>query len=712
MIEDIVQPVRRVDAVAKASGTARYIADMEFPNMRFGRLIRSERSRARIVSIQVPDLPEDYHLITYKDIPSGGVNRIRMISDDWPVFAEEEVRFIGETIGLLVGPDRNTLKQLEKAIRITYEDLAPILTIDEALEQDSIAIAGDRNLFADYEVEKGSVESGFEHAERVVEDLLETGYQEHVYMETQGMVGHMEGDDYILTASCQCPFYMRKAVSAVLATDVEHIIVRQAVTGGAFGGKEHFPDVIAAPLVVAVHVIRKPIQIIFERSEDISFTAKRHPSRIKYRTGIDAAGRITAMDVDILINAGAYLSCSNIVLQRALFSSNSVYEIPNVRVRARSVATNTFPSDAFRGFGAPQGLFACEMHMTHLARAVGRDAVDFKRAHLIVTGGKTITQGTIRDKVLLPEMLDRILELSHYREITSEDDIGSGHAVGIACYNHGAGFTGNGEQDIIKARLRIRKREDDTVELFLSNVEMGQGLQTTFSKVAAKCLGIPMTQVRMHNPDTSKDPDSGPTVASRSMMVVGRLVERAALELKERWDEGPQVDVEVRYQHPEGIHWDQESLQGDAYPAYGWGVCAIEVEVDPVTYEVATKGIWAIHDVGMPIDETIVQGQVHGGIIQALGYGSLEHLVLKDGRFYQHTMADYSIPTSMDFPPIHSELVMNPYEYGPFGAKGIGELVFDGAAAAYADAVQRAIGKDLRKIPVTPEYIMEVMKHG
>ncbi|MDA3833660.1 MAG: molybdopterin-dependent oxidoreductase, partial [Spirochaetales bacterium] len=227
-------------------------------------------------------------------------------------------------------------------------------------------------------------------------------------------------------------------------------------------------------------------------------------------------------------------------------------------------------------------------------------------------------------------------------------------------------------------------------------------------KIASAVLDIPVEDISCDNPDTSKVPDSGPTVASRSIMVVGKLVERASLELNRRWDEGAEVAVELDYVHPEGCIWDQNTLQGDAYPTYGWGICVVDVTVDEVTHEVETNGIWTIHDVGMPIDEMIVHGQVNGGVVQSLGYGSLEKLEYEDGKFYQNTLADYMIPTSMDFPMMNSDLIENPYENGPFGAKGMGELVFDGAAAAFADAVQHAVNRDIQRIPVTPEYIMEV----
>ncbi len=714
MTKKISTPIKRVDAGIKTGGAALYIGDILFEGLLYGKIVRSSRARAKIKGVKVPTLPEGYYYVDAKDIPAEGKNRIEMIKDDWPVFADKEVRFIGETIGLLVGPDRKELNRLRDEVKVEYEDLTPVFTIDEAEAVKGGPIHGDDNVYADYHLKKGDPDAAFANAARVIEDTVSTGYQEHIYMEPQGVVARMEDDGKLgVFFSGQCPFYVRHAVSATMGVPEEQVRVQQAVTGGAFGGKEHYPDVISTPLAVAAKKIGKPIGLFFDRVEDISFTPKRHPSVTRFKTALDADGNVIAMDIDVRLDAGAYESCSMVVLQRAIFSVNSVYNIPNVKIHGRAFATNNVPSDAYRGFGAPQGLFAMEAHMSHIARAIGADELELKRRHLLKQGDVTVTNGRIHEEVKLPEMLARIEEMSGYSKKLKEYTPGSWKGIGLSLFNHGSGFTGNGEQEIIKGVVKMRKRADGIVDLLVSNVEMGQGLQTTFRKIAAMVLRMPVDSVIYNDPNTDMVPDSGPTCASRSIAVVGYLVQEAAKKLKDRWDESDVVEVSHQYQPPEGVvPWDQESLQGDAYPSYGWGVNVIEVEVDPLTYEVTTKGIWAVHDVGVAIDEKVVEGQVDGGIIQALGYGSLEKLESKDGRFQQKTMADYTIPTSMDFPRIKSALVDNPYEFGPFGAKGAGELVFDGAAAAFADAVQMAIDGDIKQIPVTPEYIMEVRENA
>ncbi len=708
MNDSISNPVRRVDAYDKAAGYAQYLADMKFEGLLYGRLIRTPVSRGVLTGVELPEMPEGYRYISAADIPPGGENRIQMIKSDWPVFVSDTVRYLGQTVGILTGPDRQRLHELASKITVHCRTQEAAYTIEEGLACRGGAIHGDDNLFADFHLKKGDPEAAFSQADRIVEDTLETGFQEHVYMEPQGITAEWKEGKLVFHASCQCPFYIRKAVAPSVHMPYENIIVNQTTTGGAFGGKEHFPDVIASALAVAVYVLRRPVQVIFDRREDMLYTVKRHPSQVLFRTALDAKGRITAMDIDARLNAGAFESCSPIVLQRTIFSANSVYDIPNVNIRGRAVATNTVPSDAFRGFGAPQGIFAAEMHMSHLARELGTEESEFKRKYFLAKGGKTVTNGTVREEVLLEQMWSRAAELSGYYEKLKAYPPGSYRGIAPAFYLHGGGFTGSGEQEIINGKVRITGSKDGSAEILLSNVEMGQGTATTFSKIAARVLDIPLDRVKIANPSTARVPDSGPTVASRSIMVVGKLVERAASQLRERWGGTSDESVLVQYEHPPWIRWDQETLQGDAYPCFSWGVCIVEVSVDPGTWEVETLGVWTGHEIGRAIDEAIVHGQVIGGVNQALGYGGLEKLELSGGGFAQHTLADYSIPTSLDFPKVTSFLVENPYEYGPFGAKGAGELVFDGAAAAYAAAVQRAVDRKVERIPATPEYIMEI----
>ena len=697
----------RVDAVQKARGEAVYVCDMTLPNMQYAYMVRSTIARGRIKAIHVPELPEGYYFISAKDIPAQGKNELWMIAKDWRCFAEDYVLYVGETIGLVVGPDRSVLKRIKAQIKIDYEEQTPAVTIDDGIH----CVGGpmfpekNSNVMCELFCEKGRpMDEVFAEADEVFEETIETPYQEHVHLETNSAIADMEDGKFVFYASAQCPFYIRKSIAGLLDIPYDDIIVRQCTTGGAFGGKEHFPDV----LCVAENKIRKPIKMVFDREEDTQFSVKRHPSKCIYKTAVKD-GKITGVYGHIYYNCGAYLSSSYVVLQRGVFHGNGVYTFDNTYLKGEGIGTNMFPSCAFRGFGAPQTLFAIETHLDHLAHHLGVDPLEFKMKYLAKKGDETTTNGHIIEEVKLPEMLEVVTRESDYWRKAKEYELGCGRGIGIAMYNHGGAFTGNGEQAIIKAHARLVKT-GDRVSIQVGSTEMGQGFKTSLRKICAATLGVSIDQIEYLDPDTSKVVDSGPTAASRSTMVVGRLVERAAQEMKERWSEGD-FTTEVEYEHPDGYPWDQTTFRGDAYLGYGWGVACVEVEVDKLTNEVKTLGVWSSHEIGKAIDELIVHGQINGGILQSLGYGSMEKLEVKGGRFKQKSMSDYVIPTSMDFPKQFYHIQENPYPWGPYGAKGMGELVFNGASAAYVDAVERALNTRFTSIPIPPEAIEEAMKH-
>ena len=701
----------RVDAVQKARGEAVYVCDMTLPNMQYAYMVRSTIARGRIKAIHVPELPEGYYFISAKDIPAQGKNELWMIAKDWRCFAEDYVLYVGETIGLVVGPDRGVLKRLKEQIKIDYEEQTPAVTIDDGIH----CVGGpmfpekNSNVMCELFCEKGRpMDEVFAEADEVFEETIETPYQEHVHLETNSAIADMEDGKFVFYASAQCPFYVRKSIAGLLDIPYDDIIVRQCTTGGAFGGKEHFPDVLCGALLVAENKIRKPIKMVFDREEDTQFSVKRHPSKCIYKTAVKD-GKITGVYGHIYYNCGAYLSSSYVVLQRGVFHGNGVYTFDNTYLKGEGIGTNMFPSCAFRGFGAPQTLFAIETHLDHLAHHLGVDPLEFKMKYLAKKGDETTTNGHIIEEVKLPEMLEVVTRESDYWRKAKEYELGCGRGIGIAMYNHGGAFTGNGEQAIIKAHARLVKT-GDRVSIQVGSTEMGQGFKTSLRKICAATLGVSIDQIEYLDPDTSKVVDSGPTAASRSTMVVGRLVERAAQEMKERWSEGD-FTTEVEYEHPDGYPWDQATFRGDAYLGYGWGVACVEVEVDKLTNEVKTLGVWSSHEIGKAIDELIVHGQINGGILQSLGYGSMEKLEVKGGRFKQKSMSDYVIPTSMDFPKQFYHIQENPYPWGPYGAKGMGELVFNGASAAYVDAVERALNTRFTSIPIPPEAIEEAMKH-
>jgi len=476
--------------------------------------------------------------------------------------------------------------------------------------------------------------------------------------------------------------------------------VKQTATGGAFGGKEEFPSLLACQLAVAVNKLHRSISLIYERTEDMEFSTKRHPSTITLQAWVSQTGEIKQVNADVKIDGGAYIGLSGVVLQRAMLASSGAYFFPNMKVKGNVYRTNTVPTGAFRGFGAPQMIFAVEMFMQHIATLIGMDPFVFKLMHLAKQGDSTSTNGTFRDPILMPKMIEHVVNQSRYHEKMKQ-------------YKelHGCGFTGSGEQKHIKAVVQLEKSDNDIVTILIASTDMGQGVKTTLRKLVAHILELPMERVLLDNPDTDLVPDSGPTVASRTMMIVGGLLQEAALQLKKEWINGCAQGVEKHYKQPDYVQWDDEKLQGDAYPAYSWGVNIVEVEVSKVTYQVKLVGVWSVYDIGKAIDEKIIIGQNEGGLLQGLAYGMLEVMNHKDGKIQQKTVTDYLIPTAKDSVRIETHLMDNPFALGPYGAKGAGELTLIGGAPAVALAIENAIGKKVTKIPVTPEYIMELIEN-
>lgn len=693
---------------AEATGEAKFIADRSYPNLLHARFFRSSCPRGRIRELNAPPLPEGYAFFSAKDIP--GDNVIPNVRTDMPAFAEDEVRYVGQPIGLLVGPDLKVIDQLLSQIQVDYQPQPPILTLDDAMAQQYPTILEDGNLFDHNQINKGDLDAGWAQATTIVEETLNTGHQEHTYLETQGLVGYIEDGKVTIEGTMQCPWYVHHTMHTVLASD--DVQVRQCPTGGAFGGKEDWPDVLAGPLAVAVNALKQPVRLILDRQEDIACTSKRHPLRIHYRTGLNDDGKIVAMEINVEVNGGAYFTLSGIVLQRSMSTATNVYDIPNVQVKGRAWALNTVPNGAFRGFGAPQNCFAMETHMSHLAKKVGQDPVAFKQAHLLNSDSTSLTGAPMHQNLVLETMLEKITRSSGYLQKRASfgkaGDNQKLRGIGMALFQHGCGFAGDLEDTLVKAKVRLLKNSDDTLHIHASNTDIGQGLSLTFRKIVSRTLNVPLETVNYYHPDTGIVPDSGPTVASRSIVIVGYLLEKAAKKMKQNWCSGLAQCIEEVYEKPDYHNWDQEKFIGNAYQVTSYGINALEVEIDPVTFEIKIVDAWGVFDIGKAIDPDVFKGQIDGGMVQAMGYGSLEKLQLTaDGRFAQTTMADYTIPTSMDVPHIHSELVDNPYDYGPLGAKGGGELTHNGAAAALVNAVEHALGRSIQAIPVTPESLME-----
>ena len=701
-MEKISESVVKIDHTPKISGSAMYVADYPTEGMLFGKLLYSSRPKARLVDVKVPELPKGYLIVDKDDVP--GDNQVHIVLDDTPVFADEIVEYIGDPILMVVGPDEKTVRRIADAIEVVYEELPAILNLRDS-----------DTAFFTYEFAKGDIEKAFAEADKIYEEEFRTGRQEQAYLETQGMIAEPHDGRMTVHGSMQCPYYVHRAVAKALGYDASRVQIRQDVTGGAFGGKEAFPSIVAAQTAVAAHKAGRPVRVVFDRQEDMEFTSKRHPSICTYRTAVKD-GRVTAMDIDVIYDAGAYTTLTPVVLQRGIICSSGVYNIENLHVRGRALKTNTVPSGAFRGFGGPQTFFAVEMMMEHVAKDLGIDTLEFKEKHIARKGDLTSTSGMYHFPVPVQAMIDEIDSACDFRrkhqEYSKPQTGRYRRGIGISLYFHGAGFTGSGERDFIKAIARIHKTPDGMIHVLTANTDMGQGLMTTFTKIVSKELDLPYDRIIIELPDTDLVPDSGPTVASRSMMIVGELLRRAAAKLRSEWKDGEDQIIEEHYQEPDFlIPFSIEDFHGDAYPTYAWAVAAVELEVDTLTGLANVLGTYGSFDVGTPIDMNIVVGQMEGGLMQGVGYASMEQIAADaKGRIRNNKLSDYIIPTSMDVPNLVALIHVEKYPQGPYGAKGAGELAVVGVPAAYVEAMEMALGTRISHIPFTPEDTMIILQ--
>ena len=730
------QSVERKEGREKVTGRAKYVDDLDFSGMIHGVTVRSSVARGRILSIRYDDgiSWNEFTIVTAADIP--GTNEIALILHDQPCLASEFINHPEEAVVLLAHPDKYLLEQARLAVHIDVEPLPAVFTIEDSLARRAI-IWGEDNVLKSYHMEKGNVESAWAGADFIVEGEYRTGAQEQLYIENQGMIATANpAEGVTVWGSLQCPYYVHKALMPVFGLPAEKIRVIQSETGGGFGGKEDFPSIIAAHAALLAWKSGKRVKIVYDRAEDMVATTKRHPSRTRHRTGVTREGKLVAMDIDLVLDGGAYATLSAVVLSRATIHAAGPYVCPNVRIHSQAIATNAPPHGAFRGFGAPQSIFALERHLDRVAHAVNLTPEEFRRRNFIHAGQTTATGQVIREDVDFDDLLDRALKESDYharqkRFAAENPGAAIKRGMGLACFMHGAGFTGSGEVYLASV-VELEATSEGCVRILAASTEIGQGANTIFSQIAADALGIGYDRIEVAQPDTAAVPNSGPTVASRTSMVVGNLVRKAALGLKQSLvDSGLLCDacnedefvrackryIETRgplrsrtqYEAPPGLYWDDATYSGDAYGTYAWAVYVAEVAVDTATYEARVTDFVAVQEIGKVIHPVLAAGQIEGGVAQAIGMTLYENVVWRQGRMANGQMTNYIMPTAADIPPIRVFFEEHPYPFGPGGAKGIGELPMDGPAPAILNAIEDATGICLREIPATPEVLMEAM---
>ncbi len=689
--------VPRLDGRAKVTGAARYTDDLVFPDAWYGKTIRSSVPRGVLRAVTTnPAFDWDKAvLVTAADIP--GDNVVQLIRDDQPALVEREIRHREEPIALLAAPDRETLELAAAHVHVEEERHDPILTLNDATD-----------VLADLLIDKGDVDRALAEAEIVVERTFRMGHQEQLYIEPQGAIAVPTDDGGVtIYGSLQCPYYVHQAVVRTLGMPEHKVVVIPAEVGGAFGGKEEYPSMVAIHAALLAVRARRPVRLVYDRHEDIAATTKRHPGVIRHRAGVNGDGTLVAQDIDIVLDGGAYCTLSPVVLSRSAIHAAGPYACPNVRIRARAMVTNTPPNGAFRGFGAPQSQFAAELMVEHVAETLRRSSIDLRRAWMLRVGDTTATGQTLRESVGTELVLDAAL--ANTRPVSLPSHPARRHGRGVSLVFHGSGFTGSGEKKLA-ARVVVECPTPNQYRVLTSQTEMGQGTTTILAQIAADALGVPLDQVAIPPQDTSVVPNSGPTVASRTVMIVGQLVAQAATALRQRLEsEPPPLRVEKAYVQPSWIHWDDEHYRGDAYPAYAFACVVADVEVDTDTGEVRVTDAVAALDPGRAIHPVMVEGQMEGGVLQAVGYATIEEMTMHDGGYVNDRLATYIIPTALDAPRIKTVLVENPYSGGPFGAKGIGEIPMDCPAPAVIAAIHDATGVWLDEVPATPEKLLVAM---
>jgi CO/xanthine dehydrogenase Mo-binding subunit len=739
--------VVRAEGPDRVKGSGLFTDDYKYYGMLHAAIVRSPFARGEIQKIDLKSIAKIsgvQGIFTHKDIP--GRNCIPIIIDDQPFLAEKFVNYVGEPIAVVIADDRDTARMAAAQVKMTIKELSAALDLLEARNHPKIHLFGNDNIYKQMQIAKGDSAKAFAACDVIVENEYRTPYQEHAYIEPQAMIAIPFPDGSIeIRGSMQCPFYVRKAITAILGLPENKVRVIQCATGGGFGGKEDVPSLLACQVALPAWILKRPVKLVYDRAEDMMVTSKRHPAYIHYKSGATKDGILRAIEAEYVIDGGAYATLSAVVLFRGTVHSIGPYKCENVKVNSYAVATNKVPTGAFRGFGSPQILFAVESQIDQLAEKIGMDPVSFRKKNLLRVGDTTITGQKLEYSVGLEETLDKVIESSGWSpEKPKEDGVG----YGLSTIYYGVGL-GAGGKAMARTGARVLLHADGSVLFSVGTTEIGQGMTTVLSQIVADELGVPLAWISMMPTDTSRVPDSGPTVASRSTTMSGNalkdacikiksiLLEEAALMLNRptgeiTFDEGivisgdnetPLLNVikscvakrlplsaEGWYITP-STSWDDSTGQGDAYVVYAWASNLAKVKVDKETGEVNLLKVWAAHDIGKAINPALAEGQIEGGTLQGIGYALMEDMTANArGAIRNPEFSTYIIPTASDQPEIVPIIVEHPFPGGPFGAKGFGEQPLMGVAPAIANAVYNAVGVRIKDLPITPEKVWQGLK--
>lgn len=721
MPHTVGQSLKRVDAEAKVTGAAQYPGDLSRPGMLHMKVLFAAHPHARIHSIdtvRAEAVPGVIAVLTADDVP----NNIYGIAEyDQPVLAADVVRCVGDRVALIIAETEEQAAAARALITVDYEVLPVLPTPDAAMAPDAPVLHPDKgsNVLASYHVRKGDVETTLAAADVVIEETYEIGGQEHVYLQPDAGLAWVERDGTVVVQTAgQWAHDDQRQIANSLGLPEEKVRVIYPAIGGAFGGREDISVQIL--LGLAAYRVNRPVKLIWSRPETTIGHHKRHPMRIHEIWGATRDGRLLAQKIDILADAGAYTSTSESVVQSGVLACTGPYDVPNVSVDARPVYTNNLPSGAFRGFGVAQATVAYEGQMSRLAAALDMDPVELRHRNLMHEDSLTLTQAAVPPGLSAEATLKAAAEAAGWAR---EDGIwhrerggvevrpGVRRGVGFVAGWKNVGYT-HGYPETSTAEIVLHGGGSiDCAEVHLSAAEVGQGIHTAILQMAAEGLDLPVERIELIVTDTGRTRSAGSVSASRMTFMAGNALRGAAEAAKAAWkNEDRPASAVYTYHAPLTDEPDEETGAGNLSFAFAYLAQAVEVEVDTGTGQVAVTRIVAAHDVGKAINPMIVEGQIHGGAIQGLGWATIEDFVTRDGQVLSPNLSTYLIPTIMDVPETFDALILEEHQpIGPWGATGMGEMPLLGIPPAIIDAIHDATGVWVNGIPLTPGRVLAAL---
>ena len=737
MFDEIGKYVKSVDGPDKATGRTRFAGDLVFPNMAYGKVHFTERAHAKVLSLDVSEAEETKGVIrifTAKDIK--GSNGFGATKPHQPVLVPVGgvARFLGDPLAVVVAEEEEIAREALERIRVEYEDLPGVFSIEEALRPGAPIIHSDApdNICGTHGFVLGDVERGFRESDVIVEELISTSRQEHAYLETEAAVGTLDSQGQILLYSCiQDPHYFASDIAQAVGISMNRLRVIGTSLGGGFGGKDDIT--LQCFVVLAVSQLRRPVKMVYTREESFLSSVKRHPMEIRVRMGAKKDGRLQVLEGEILADGGPYSGRSPVVITVAAHSFSGPYLIPNLRVTAKAVYTNNPVGGACRGYGQPQSSFARELVIDRLARTLKIDSVELRRRNFLkqadVAGTRLVN---LDSSVSMPQVLDQAMKSAGpLREATKPLHV-SGR--GVACAMPLFDIAALPSLGLLGAGVTVQLMSDGTLKVYSTAVEMGQGISTVLAQIAMKELGLTGEKVSIVLGDTDVAQKSGPTTASRQTYVSGngllmalgnlkmRILKKASKLVGEDLEELEFGDGEIVSSHSkrrisldelakkcyyDGIDLREESWFHATHATIGHTFMATvaDVEVDLETGTVLVTQLINSHDVGCALYPAGVRGQLIGGSVQSLGWVLLEDFVTREDCYETLSLSEYLVPTAMDIPEMKTCIVETPYPTGPYGAKGVGEHATVSTAPALLNAINAATGCFFTELPVTAEKI-------